>query len=354
MAENQCAGSDRQDTPVSKNIKNLFITQRDRNPQLYFSPPGILYDFEHPMVVSVPIMEQKYNNLKDSPTLSNAVGAYDLFNLFTGSRRYEDQKCSFRYLSEQRKNDIRPYLKIAHQCYKKYSNEKCDDSEYTNMTSEEEKSVKETTLQLCKSFTKDATCLVEYGVNKQKNTLGTMISKYYNRFANERFTQLFKLRPTHLKYQCQKSADKVVMNIKVLEGSFDHEFLSEVLSYVEQTWTSPTFSLKFELTKAYSSDAITIIPTERGTSFVPNDNNRIVYLSTAIDMNTQKHVLAHEFGHVLGFPDCYIEFFDDTKKELVYYEISKNNTNIMCSLKNDVRVPDDYFTQLSENSCVFN
>ncbi len=39
--------------------------------------------------------------------------------------------------------------------------------------------------------------------------------------------------------------------------------------------------------------------------------------------------IRHEFGHVLGLPDCYIEFYDKLKKEIVSYQI--DITNIMCS-----------------------
>jgi hypothetical protein len=64
-------------------------------------------------------------------------------------------------------------------------------------------------------------------------------------------------------------------------------------------------------------------------------------------------VLAHELGLVLGFPDCYVEFFDNSKKELVYYEIAEKNMNIMCSMKEGVKVPSDYFLQLEQSSCNF-
>jgi hypothetical protein len=155
-------------------------------------------------------------------------------------------------------------------------------------------------------------------------------------------------------YNCQKlEDDKIVMTIKVLEGSFSHDWLIELADYAEEVWSNQKFSLKLELVKTYSRDVVTLLPTQKGISYVPDNNNRIIYLSNLFDLQITKRIFAHEFGHVLGFPDCYIEFFDDFKKELVYYELSKNNINIMCSLKEGVKVQDDYFAQLIQNSCLF-
>jgi len=39
--------------------------------------------------------------------------------------------------------------------------------------------------------------------------------------------------------------------------------------------------------------------------------------------------IRHEFGHVLGFPDCYVEFYDKGLKAMVNYQI--DITNMMCS-----------------------
>lgn len=39
--------------------------------------------------------------------------------------------------------------------------------------------------------------------------------------------------------------------------------------------------------------------------------------------------IRHEFGHNLGFPDCYIEFYEPEKNEIVNYQI--DTSNLMCS-----------------------
>ena len=39
--------------------------------------------------------------------------------------------------------------------------------------------------------------------------------------------------------------------------------------------------------------------------------------------------IRHEFGHVVGFPDCYVEFYDASKQEMVNYQL--DITDLMCS-----------------------
>lgn len=49
----------------------------------------------------------------------------------------------------------------------------------------------------------------------------------------------------------------------------------------------------------------------------------------AIDAWDSKWTIRHEYGHVLGFPDCYIEFWDDTEQAFVSYQFDLDN--LMCS-----------------------
>ena len=39
--------------------------------------------------------------------------------------------------------------------------------------------------------------------------------------------------------------------------------------------------------------------------------------------------IRHEYGHILGFPDCYIEFYDEDRGRMVNYQL--DTTNLMCS-----------------------
>lgn len=72
--------------------------------------------------------------------------------------------------------------------------------------------------------------------------------------------------------------------------------------------------------------------------FIPGVTANVEYLGgNKIEMDANKSLeeyeerwtIRHEFGHVLGLPDCYHEFYDDENDEFVNYQL--DITNIMCS-----------------------
>ena len=60
-----------------------------------------------------------------------------------------------------------------------------------------------------------------------------------------------------------------------------------------------------------------------GGNTITMDANR------SLDEYSTRWTIRHEFGHVLGSPDCYIEFFDAEREVMVSYQI--DITNLMCS-----------------------
>jgi hypothetical protein len=46
---------------------------------------------------------------------------------------------------------------------------------------------------------------------------------------------------------------------------------------------------------------------------------------------TSRWTIRHEYGHTLGLPDCYIEFYDQAEAVMINYQI--DTSNLMCSRK---------------------
>lgn len=82
------------------------------------------------------------------------------------------------------------------------------------------------------------------------------------------------------------------------------------------SWDSSTAHVVFE-------EGTTPHVNGLGGSEITMDANR------SIQEYTSRWTIRHEFGHVLGLPDCYIEFYDTDRRVMINYQI--DTSNLMCS-----------------------
>jgi hypothetical protein len=362
LIEKNCATNKVSYEPVTLEISKMFNDFQTAHPLAFIYIPPVYYNYKFPLVINLAELSNDVNRLKaqaaDEAYLQNNQThmAIELFYLNQNSLRFEGQKCSLPNLSTKQNTDLRPYLEMRDFCVGKNNSETCSSDSLDNLTVEEAKFVEEKTLKLCKSFDSNSlNCQVQYSVNKENRTIGELVSKYQQKFQTERYNKLFSLRDSHLKFQCEKSPEDVTqMIIKVYSKDIVASNLEILMKYVANSWSRNGFELILEIVDMPGSDVVEIFPTKGGISYVPDNNNRQVYLSQSLAFESQKTILAHEFGHVLGFPDCYTEFYDGQNKDLIYYEIDRDDTNIMCAIKAGVSVPDNYLVQLAQKSCVFN
>lgn len=100
---------------------------------------------------------------------------------------------------------------------------------------------------------------------------------------------------------------------------------------IEDEWKGADFNLKLNFLLA-SENPIPHIEFQSGVSaHVDRIGGDTITIDADHSINNlnQRWSIRHEYGHILGFPDCYLEFYDVKEGAMIYYEIDTDN--IMCS-----------------------
>lgn len=105
---------------------------------------------------------------------------------------------------------------------------------------------------------------------------------------------------------------------------------SYLLDNIEKEWNLSPFALKVNWV-AEDQYGVDVIWSPGVTPHVPGLGSHQIYMdaNAPITEYDVQWTIRHEFGHVLGFPDCYIEFYDTDLKAIVGYQI--DTSDLMCS-----------------------
>lgn len=347
LLEHQCLNNPGETSEIYKKISALLKRSNHRMmiKGLWSANTPAIFNYEKPMIVGLNELEDEYNSIINNPSIESVEQVLELYNK---AQRFEDLRCGFGGLVDRKSYDVRPFYKLINQCQIENGKDNCTESDYNSNPL-----VFNYLLAICGAFYTESHCLAELKLRQENKTLKNMSENYRQRFQDEKINSLFSLTSDHSIFNCQKSNDQTVMNISIMANGLPVETLRALLPTVEKAWESNVLKVKFQIVDKAAKNTVQVIAIKNGISNVPSDNNNLVFLNSSLPFYQMSRVLAHEFGHVLGFPDCYIEFFDKNKKELVYYEPVETNMNIMCSMKAGVSVPNDYFLQLEQSSCNF-
>ncbi len=362
MLENKCYSATPNPELLTKNIQETFYSFENLYPVAFFSIPARIYDYKSPLIINLKRMEKDLARLKKDISRSNLSDSdilrigEELYYLNHNILRYEAQKCAFPSLARKKNQNIDPFLKMSEFCFQKNQSIECNYESLKKLDKNEVHFVEEQSLKICFAMGNDwLLCQEEIGIERKKRNIGVIALKLYNRFKKEQFNKLFSLKESHLKFSCLKNDEKIEMRINI---KFDSKFSmsqKELADYASAIWSRDSFKLHLVLDRDNSSNnnTVVVVPSSSNLSSVPDNDNHTVYLNADLNLMEQKRIFAHEFGHVLGFPDCYTEYYDAQNKDLVYFEMGKDNYNLMCSVKNNVSVPSGYLDQLALNSCNF-
>jgi hypothetical protein len=259
------------------------------------------------------------------------------------AERFHALSCSYPTLKARAENDVRAYFVTKDRL----------DSGF----SAGDPSMEAFLLSMCTEFNTEALCSLEYLMIKRQGRQN-LFHQNYARHFEKRLSHFFEPHEA-TKWKCHKEEGQTVVTVKLLEDQrLKNQLFGtyEVLkSFVAQKWSNESARVELEVLKPTQLEdgekAIKIVWTPHALSFVSRNEPYIINLSSKLNFSQLSLTFAHELGHVLGFPDCYHEFYDQKTKEIIYYTLDKTGKNLMCHLNGKASMPDSYLDQLSSQVC---
>lgn len=244
------------------------------------------------------------------------------------SARWRTMRGWLPILESRRSSDIRGYYFLS-----RMENREEKLKKFAAQSPEEQKNIRDWLISLClNNYDSLSTC---QGRIDQMITSQADLNAYYSqreRRSSELYRSFFTI-PDHARRR-----DFSWANNRLITPFTDPE-KEEVRHFmkfnVEDEWKWGEWKLEMPFS------------TERGHPYVvfqpgatPNVNglggDRITMnANQPLSEYDAQWTIRHEFGHVLGLPDCYVEFYAAEKQAIVNYQIDVDN--IMCSRRGHVK-----------------
>ena len=124
---------------------------------------------------------------------------------------------------------------------------------------------------------------------------------------------------------------------------FEEDLKNFLIHNLEEEWKLNPFSLKLSFVDS-SSYGVEVLWEAGTVPHVPSLGSNIIYMdaNAPISEYDVQWTIRHEFGHVLGFPDCYTEFYDTSLEAIVNYQY--DTSDLMCSRRGHLK--DRHVTEL--------
>lgn len=207
-------------------------------------------------------------------------------------------------------------------------------SNFSSLSVEEKEKYRGWLLGLCRNGDFESSdCRDELKKHETKGRLYSFYSKF-SRYGKSMHELFFTIKNTRPEIYWNLSKTQLISPFQSPERADVTKWLKE---NVEDEWKD---ALGFNLIIYYEKTTRDIprIQFKEGTTANVNKvggNLITMEAEYPIESNSQKWTIRHEYGHVLGFEDCYLEFYDTNEKAMIYYEIDVDN--LMCSRRGHLK-----------------
>ena len=172
-------------------------------------------------------------------------------------------------------------------------------------------------------------CATKFTESLATNHSALPFYQLYFAGAEEHFNSYFiipRFRPD-VTWQAQ---DAAVMSVPFTDPHND-TVKSWLQTNIEDEWRTAQWQLKLNFVEGGGLATTHVVFEPGATAHV----NAIAGSEITMDANenlaefSSRWTIRHEYGHVVGFPDCYLEFYDAANGIMISYQL--DITNLMCS-----------------------
>ncbi len=324
-----------------------FITTSPQTPESPFrySNETLLRQFKQLMALAPPAFIQRISGrtglnsdlggLKESSYL-NWAASMDYIYSYTcrwilGLETLEEQ-------TKEVVNDLRGYLYFKHD-----SNVEFKLYNYALQTERVQKEIYQALLQLCRNSEQTTEeCAIELA-NSDRNHGGPLqlYQKYYP-FGEKVWNSHFSIQNARNDI-VWNADDPNIMIVKFLDPG-NSTLRNWIKEKIESMWHYGRWSLQIAFESGRRDSTPRVLFTPGITANTDKIGGNLITMDKNIPLDQEDTIatIQHEFGHVLGFPDCYIEFYDPAEKQMVIYSL--NQENLMCN--SGGKVTEVHFSEL--------
>ncbi len=212
--------------------------------------------------------------------------------------------------------------------------------------------VMELASDLCAKFKSRTICLSEALFYQRQGSLRDFVDHWYQKFEKKIWRKMFIIRHKNNLINCEQEGDKLILQIPLSLAELPASWplnAEEIKEAIESKWSYSNL----EVQVFWDEQGILLEEAKNNISHVHGLGQRSIYLGRQVKTKDRARlVIAHEIGHSLGFPDCYVEFYDRDTRELIYYELDRDD--LMCSFQGQHELGEKRFKQLKSHYCAFN
>jgi hypothetical protein len=328
--------------------------------KLALTKPGELpsYPIDKPKIYSPSIIETNFKDISgkipepmksilfgsaaitDEPGLD--VDTYILWakqvdKLYQSATRWTLMEPYLMYYKQNKQHDVRGYYLLS-----KEENLSDKLQKFSSLSTEDQARLTPLLVNLCEnSRGADYGCDQELQTAVEQNKVNEFYSNF-NPVSKEMYEAYFKLEATRSDLVWNSSNPKVAtIPIRLTSSKPVNDFLQ---INIEDEWKWLDWNLKLNFTNnadvhvVFQAGQTPHVNGIAGNEITMDDNAPL----TEWDV---QWTIRHEFGHVLGFPDCYVEFFDEKLNAMVNYQL--DITNLMCSRAG--KMQELHYSELKKN-----